>query len=48
MDSSKIENNISNISENIAGIEEEMNSKGIEYLQYTADVFTMAMKISIY
>lgn len=42
VDSSKIENNISNISENIAGIEEEMNSKGIEYLQYTADVFTMA------
>lgn len=42
VDSSRIADNISVISENIAGIETEMNDKGTEYLQYTADVFTMA------
>ncbi len=42
VDSSRIADNISAISENIAGIETEMNDRGTEYLQYTADVFTMA------
>lgn len=42
VDSSRIADNISVISENIAGIETEMNDRGTEYLQYTADVFTMA------
>lgn len=42
VDSSRIVDNISAISENIAGIETEMNDRGTEYLQYTADVFTMA------
>lgn len=42
VDSSRIADNIFAISENIAGIETEMNDRGTEYLQYTADVFTMA------
>lgn len=42
VDSSRIADNISAISENIAGIETEMNDRGTEYLQYTADVFNMA------
>lgn len=42
VDEGRIENDIDSVRESIIAIENEMNDKGEEYLQYTSDVYQMA------